>query len=538
MRDPRGSPCASYAHRGSRHVQLGGRHVIQARSCASKPSGIHRGPDARTSRSDRRLAQETCCTACATLQVVPRRTRKESCSWIGARTACAWPRRSMLRPRSRQRAAAKQPAAGPSTTKRCAPSARRRRSRPPTRTTSTTWTAACRSRPEEIKGRNMWIVWTGGNDRFWDVAGATEPRHARLPEDGLVASDAAATRATTAGAYLGLVNEPCFKKADRAGSEPLRPVARRARSGLPARPVRQRGEVPGRADRRARQDRAGRLLLRRAHRHRRPAPVPESRLRRERAQGVGLGALLQRPDLLRLDATSCGRTASACRAASATSARTRSSRRPIPRTRSGRTSARTSARSTSGGTASSTGRATPTAQLPLPGAPHLAARHARHLARLDRQHQQPADDERGLLPRPAHGPGEALGQGDDRRRRARQQAVQRLRAAGDPLAAVLRDAGHDVDAARAQGRLRFGRRARRAQPRLPEHRPVQRGVAAALPAADRRAGRSRRSRSRTRRRTRSTGRPPSCRRRTWRGSSSASTAPHLPEGRAGRPVAT
>ena len=22
--------------------------------------------------------------------------------------------------------------------------------------------------PEEIKGRNMWLVWTGGNDRFWN----------------------------------------------------------------------------------------------------------------------------------------------------------------------------------------------------------------------------------------------------------------------------------------------------------------------------------------------------------------------------------
>ena len=22
--------------------------------------------------------------------------------------------------------------------------------------------------PEEVQGRNMWIVWTGGNDRFWD----------------------------------------------------------------------------------------------------------------------------------------------------------------------------------------------------------------------------------------------------------------------------------------------------------------------------------------------------------------------------------
>ena len=22
--------------------------------------------------------------------------------------------------------------------------------------------------PDEIKGRNMWLVWTGGNDRLWD----------------------------------------------------------------------------------------------------------------------------------------------------------------------------------------------------------------------------------------------------------------------------------------------------------------------------------------------------------------------------------
>ena len=22
--------------------------------------------------------------------------------------------------------------------------------------------------PDEVKGRNMWIVWTGGDDRLWD----------------------------------------------------------------------------------------------------------------------------------------------------------------------------------------------------------------------------------------------------------------------------------------------------------------------------------------------------------------------------------
>ena len=57
-------------------------------------------------------------------------------------------------------------------------------------------------------------------------------------------------------------------------------------------------------------------------------------------------------------------------------------------------------------------------ELLLPGAPCLAARDARHLARLDRQHQQPADDERGLQPAAAHARGEEVGQGDDGGRRA------------------------------------------------------------------------------------------------------------------------
>ena len=114
---------------------------------------------------------------------------------------------------------------------------------------------------------------------------------------------------------------------------------------------------------------------------------------------------------------------------------------------------------------------------------------------------------------------QALGQGDARRRRAEQQAVQRLRAAGRSAGAVLRSAGHDVDAARAEGRLRFGRRARRAEPRLPQHRPVQRGVAAALPAAGRRHADHADPDRRRREELGRTGRRPRRRRRTWRGSS-------------------
>ena len=66
---------------------------------------------------------------------------------------------------------------------------------------------------EEVQGRNMWIVWTGGNDRMWDVLanqslGSLDflkilSSHPELPYS---ARD-------YRWKYLGLVNEPCFTKA-------------------------------------------------------------------------------------------------------------------------------------------------------------------------------------------------------------------------------------------------------------------------------------------------------------------------------------
>jgi hypothetical protein len=73
--------------------------------------------------------------------------------------------------------------------------------------------------PEQVKGRNMWIVWTGGNDRFWDAIGTdalgsldflkTLSSHPSLPYSR-----------DTRWNYLGLVNEPCFRKA--TGPDPNR----------------------------------------------------------------------------------------------------------------------------------------------------------------------------------------------------------------------------------------------------------------------------------------------------------------------------
>ncbi len=66
--------------------------------------------------------------------------------------------------------------------------------------------------PAEVKGRNMWIVWTGGNDRFWDLmSGYTFGAFDLLktisshPSQGY-------SRANR-WQHLGLVNEPCFEPA-------------------------------------------------------------------------------------------------------------------------------------------------------------------------------------------------------------------------------------------------------------------------------------------------------------------------------------
>jgi hypothetical protein len=71
----------------------------------------------------------------------------------------------------------------------------------------------------EVKGRNNWIVWTGGNDRFWDHLvsksfGAVDllkilsshPNLKHLSRD-------------TRWQQLGLVNEPCFEKPDTANKD-------------------------------------------------------------------------------------------------------------------------------------------------------------------------------------------------------------------------------------------------------------------------------------------------------------------------------
>ena len=72
---------------------------------------------------------------------------------------------------------------------------------------------------DEVKGRNMWLVWTGGNDRLWDkltnlTYGTFDLLKILSSYPGLKYSR------DNRFNYFGLVNEPCFTKA--TGPDPQR----------------------------------------------------------------------------------------------------------------------------------------------------------------------------------------------------------------------------------------------------------------------------------------------------------------------------
>ncbi|MGZ8454219.1 MAG: hypothetical protein ACXWZE_19205 [Candidatus Binatia bacterium] len=75
---------------------------------------------------------------------------------------------------------------------------------------------------EEVKGRNNWIVWSGGNDRFWDHLISKSFGVVDLLK--IISSHPKVPHLTRdkRWEYLGVINEPCFEKpkgpnADRFG---------------------------------------------------------------------------------------------------------------------------------------------------------------------------------------------------------------------------------------------------------------------------------------------------------------------------------
>ncbi len=73
--------------------------------------------------------------------------------------------------------------------------------------------------PDEIKGRNTWIVWTAGNDKFWDEISKTSVGNLDFLKTLSSYPGLKASR-DNRWQYLGLINEPCYVKA--TGPDPKR----------------------------------------------------------------------------------------------------------------------------------------------------------------------------------------------------------------------------------------------------------------------------------------------------------------------------
>jgi hypothetical protein len=73
--------------------------------------------------------------------------------------------------------------------------------------------------PEEVKGRNTWLVWSGGNDRLWNELSTRSFGTLDFLKTLSSHPNLKSTR-DTRWYYLGLVNEPCFEKA--TGPDPDR----------------------------------------------------------------------------------------------------------------------------------------------------------------------------------------------------------------------------------------------------------------------------------------------------------------------------
>jgi hypothetical protein len=107
--------------------------------------------------------------------------------------------------------------------------------------------------PVEVKGRNTWNVWTGGNDRFWDKitvnsVGTLDLLKTVSSYPGAISSDPNNKMKFSRDNrwnYLGLVNEPCFEKPTAPDPERFGLWLDRRKADCPADPFENEAKYPG-----------------------------------------------------------------------------------------------------------------------------------------------------------------------------------------------------------------------------------------------------------------------------------------------------
>jgi hypothetical protein len=97
---------------------------------------------------------------------------------------------------------------------------------------------------DEVKGRNMWLVWTGGNDRFWDdMTVATFGTFDLLKT--ISSHPSLKNSRDNRWRYLGVVNEPCFEKATGPDLERFGLWLDQRRADCPPDPFANEDKYPG-----------------------------------------------------------------------------------------------------------------------------------------------------------------------------------------------------------------------------------------------------------------------------------------------------
>jgi hypothetical protein len=104
--------------------------------------------------------------------------------------------------------------------------------------------AALGLRPQEITGRNMWLVWTGGNDRLWDRM--TTLTYGALDLLKIVAYDPSKPiDRSTRWSWLGLINEPCFEPPAAPAPDRFGLLLDKRRADCPGDPFTNEAKYPG-----------------------------------------------------------------------------------------------------------------------------------------------------------------------------------------------------------------------------------------------------------------------------------------------------
>ncbi len=98
--------------------------------------------------------------------------------------------------------------------------------------------------PGEIRGRNAWLVWSGGDDLFWDDLSRTSLGTVDLLKT-ISSHPALKFSRDNRWYYLGLVNEPCFEKATGPDADRYGLWLDKRRADCPPDPFENEAKYPG-----------------------------------------------------------------------------------------------------------------------------------------------------------------------------------------------------------------------------------------------------------------------------------------------------